>query len=183
MKNGCLVLVGLVLLLWTCVAWNLPSDEQPESLAPSPKVVDVGAIFKDWTVTTRADPMTENSYPYAFVRSTNTVRLDFPYNETGLTIEVWDHPREGRQMLFQIDDGQLTCGVYDCQGQISFDGKVESLSLRKTEDHSSKYLFAAHPNALIKKMNASKKTVISLTLYRSGSPAFYFEPEPLSLDD
>lgn len=190
MKGGCLaglvVLVGLVAIA-LYHEQGTDHGEKASIAAPLANPTAMAVIeryARSWGVSEPVDEVSGRRYSVASIRSVNTITQLPPYGETGLTISFHDHPRYGRMMSFAIDEGQLVCGVWDCQGEISFDGKVERLSLRTPEDRSSTVLLAAHPDAILKKMNTAKKTVVSLTLYREGAPAFTFEPpEPLSFKD
>lgn len=190
MKNGCalvLVPVGILLLVASLMPTDddgLPQGEDVSNVVLTPMPAEnwkaPEEVFANWVVTSRSDPLSGKDYPYAFVRSKDVARLGPPYGDVGLTIEVWEHPREGRNLLFVADDGQMVCGVYNCEGEISFDGKVEPLTLLRADDNSSKYLFAKYPDAILRKMNLAKKTVVRLTFYRNGSPSFAFGPAPLN---
>jgi len=156
------------------------SDPHPASdLVELEEVPDTSA---NWVVHTELDNLTGKRYKAAYTRSRNTIRQRRPYKETNLVIQYVKHPRFGEQMIFEAQSGQMVCRSFGCEGSISFDGKVERLSLARSEDGSSLYLFAKYPKAILRKMNKAKRTVVQITFYRHGAPSFVFEPEPINWD-
>ena len=116
----------------------------------------------------------------ASVASENEVEFDFPYaGGSSLTMTVRKHPKYGEDVIFQISDGQFICGIYDCEGAISFDGKAETLSVGPPEDHDRKTLFSKYPGGIIGKLKNSKNVVVELTFYQEGNRQFTFKTEGL----
>lgn len=142
------------------------SAQEPPSSEPT----------SDWYQYERNDELRGTTDKFAVVTSQNSVRFDFPYCcESRLKITVRKTAQYGQDVIFQISDGQFVCGLYDCSGMISVDGKPEKLSLNTSADNDSKVLFAKYPAAIIKKLRGSEKVIIELPFYQEGNRQFKFD--------
>lgn len=137
-----------------------------EPAAPSPK----------WAYYRNMDEIRKREIITAVIRSENQVEFDFPYQGgAGLTLTIRKHPQYGQDVAFRIDKGQFNCGIYDCTGMISVDGRSETLSLGPADDHDSEVLFAKYGPAIIKKLKGSKKVIVELPFFQEGNRQFTFE--------
>lgn len=134
----------------------------------------------DWSIDQQKDELRGTTDKFASVTSENSVQFDFPYCcDSRLQITVRKTAQYGQDVIFQISDGQFVCGIYDCTGMISIDGKPEQLSLNTSADHDSKVLFAKYPDAIIKKLNSSSKVIVELPFYQEGNRQFTFSTRNL----
>lgn len=111
----------------------------------------------------------------ATVFSNNTIELDFPYNggTTG-SIVVRNHPRSGEEVIFSINKGQIICN--NCTLTIRFDnGKPFKVKTNQPADYSSTLLFLLGHKRLVDEINTSKKMMVEVVLYQSGSFVFEFD--------
>lgn len=130
----------------------------------------------NWTYNRRTDEIRNQEIVTASIRSENEVNFDFPYQGgSGLTLTVRKHPQYGQDVTFRIDKGQFLCGLYDCTGMISIDGKSEKLTLAPPADHDIEVLFAAYGPAIIKKLKGAKKVIVELPFYQEGNRQFTFD--------
>ena len=145
--------------------------------------IDPGVPAKprsDWYQYERKDELRGTTDRFATVTSENSVSFDFPYCcDSRLKITVRKTAQYGQDVIFQISDGQFTCGIYDCKGMISIDGRAETLSLNTSSDHDSKVLFAKYPAAIIKRLKSSEKVIVELPFYREGNRQFKFNTQGL----
>ena len=133
-----------------------------------------------WDYQEEVDELRNSAIYYASVVSENEVYFDFPYNGgSSLTMTIRKSPAHGRDVIFQISDGQFVCGTYDCQGMISFDGQAEPLTLATPADHDSKVLFARYGDAIINKLKAADKAIVELQFYQEGNRQFTFNTKGL----
>lgn len=190
---------ALVVALFTAAYALKEPHREPANYAPVPGEAEeaakimadmesddpgsTGAPASDWSYTERKDELRDKTAYYAKIDSSNSVTFGFPYGgPQSLMMTVRSSPHFGRDVLFQIPSGQFTCGIDDCRGMISFDGKAEPLTLVEPSDHSSDVLFAKYGDAIIRKIKASKKVIVELTFYQEGSRQFTFNTEGLKWD-
>lgn len=134
----------------------------------------------DWSYSQQKDDLRGATDYYAEVTSENEVNFDFPYSGgSRLSMTVRNSKAYGDDVIFRISDGQFICGIYDCKGMISFDGKPESLTLVPPEDHDSKTLFAKYAGGITKKLKAADKVVVELQFYQEGNRQFTFNSSGL----
>lgn len=119
----------------------------------------------------------------ASLPSNNKAYFGFPYSGgSQLDITVRKHPKYGTDVIFQISSGQFACGVYDCRGTISFDGKAEGLTLSQPETYEPTALFATYGSAILRKIKTSERVVVELPFYQEGRQQFVFDTSGLEWD-
>ena len=157
------------------------SADKPLATSPVTAVQRAeSAPVNDWDQYTRDDELRGTTDRFADVTSTNSVDFDFPYCcGSRLEMTVRKTSQYGTDVIFQISDGQFVCGIYDCAGTISFDGKPESLSLNRSADHDSKILFAKYPDAIVRKLKKSDRVIVELPFYQEGNRQFKFNTHGL----
>ena len=121
--------------------------------------------------------MTGKASRWAVVQSENTVDFSFPYNgpqHASLTIR--NHPSYGRDVILQIQEGQILCPSYDdCTVRVRFDdGAAESWTAAGAADHSSTSVFIRSGARFLQRMRAAKVVRIQIPVYQEGNPAFEF---------
>jgi hypothetical protein len=151
------------------------SEDEPQDAA------DVSVKPRsDWYQYERKDELRGTTDRFATVSSENSVSFDFPYCcDSRLKITVRKTAQYGQDVIFQISDGQFTCGIYDCKGMISIDGRPETLSLNTSADHDPKVLFAKYPAAIIKRLKSSETVIVELPFYQEGNRQFKFNTQGL----
>lgn len=177
------ILVGLMIL--GAIVGDPPSDEVAnedgiDTLAGAEAFSETenepSEPENEWTQFEQNDELRGTSNRFAEVTSTNSVDFEFPYSGgSRLTVTVRKTAQYGEDVIFQIDDGQFICGIYDCAGMISIDGNAEQLSLKPPADHDSKTLFAKYPAAIIRKLKNSEDVIVELPFYQEGNRQFKFE--------
>lgn len=159
------------------------SNAAEQATGPEPKEASPAVEVSDWSINEQKDELRGTTDKFASVTSENSVSFDFPYCcDSRLQITVRKTAQYGQDVIFQISDGQFVCGIYDCTGMISIDGKPEKLSLNTSADHDSKVLFAKYPDAIIKKLKSSSKVIVELPFYQEGNRQFTFATRGLEWD-
>jgi len=192
---GCLVLLVLVILVGTCTPESkddIDADTNAAIAADAEVMLDSLSGVSDadppeeemvlsaWRYSSRADELRGKTEHYAELVSENEARFDFPYNGgSTLRMTIRKSPQHGTDVIFRISKGQYVCGIYDCKGAISFDGKSEGLTLATPSDHSSDVLFAKYGEAIIRKLKSSDKTIVELPFYQEGNRQFTFDTKNL----
>lgn len=148
---------------------------------PEPKVEPTG---KQWEYDEREDKMSGGTIRHASVPSTNLVNFSSPYSgpQNGRLVLRID-PRQGRDVIFSIERGQLLCRSYqDCEVLIRFDdGKPERFSAVGPADNSTETLFIRNYDKFMGKLQKSKMVRLSVNIYQEGSPVFEFDVNGLNL--
>lgn len=159
-------------------ATSASADASP---APSGDAAPADAApASNWTYFDNKDEVRNKTDHFAAVTSDNSVEFDFPYGGgSTLTMTVRKSAAHGEDVYFRISSGQFVCGIEECRGAISFDGKSESLSLSEPDDNSSDVLFATYGAGIIGKLKAAKRTVVELPFYQEGDRQFVFQTKGL----
>lgn len=95
---------------------NASKDEQIESFVEEPH---------KWDFRTSIDEVSGKSIKSATLNSSNSVEFDFPYNGGSIgSIRVRNHPRFGKDIIFDVSKGQILCSSYNgCFVTVRFDDK------------------------------------------------------------
>lgn len=135
-------------------------------------------LGKQWVYTSFEDSMTGKTAHQAAVRSTNTHEFEFPYHRPQkATLSLRDHPRYGKDVIFQIERGQLQCSSYSgCTVMVRFgDAEPRRYNATGPEDNSSEVLFFNNSADFRRRMQAVERVRISTSIYQEGSPAWEFD--------
>jgi hypothetical protein len=135
------------------------------------------ADAEKWSYSADNDEMTGRTSRMAIIASENTVNFGFPYNgEQHGRLVIRNHPSFGRDVIFQIDEGQILCPSYDdCTIRIRFDdGAPERWTAAGPSDHSTTSVFIRAATRFVQRMKAAKVVRISVPVYQEGQPAFEF---------
>jgi len=114
----------------------------------------------------------------AHVLSSNTVEFGFPYSGTQhATLALRTHPRNGKDIIFRIEKGQILCHSYeDCTALVRFDDEPPTnYSAVGAADNSTETIFIRNYDRFIGKMLKAKRVRISVNIYQQGAPAFEFD--------
>jgi hypothetical protein len=123
------------------------------------------------------DSMSTRRAHSATLKSLNTVNFSFPYSgEQRATLTLRNHPRYGKEVIFEIEKGQILCPSYDtCSVLVRFDdGEPTSFTAVGAADHSTETIFIKNYNRFIEKMLHAERVRISASVYQQGSPVFEF---------
>lgn len=145
----------------------------------------VSAPGDQWHYRQEKDPMGKGTTYSATLTSTNTVNLSFPYagSQHG-TLTLRTHPRHGRDLIFSIEKGQLSCSSYDgCSVLVRFDdGEPSKYSAGPPSDGSSEYLFIKDYSRFAGHLLKSNRVRISASIFQQGSPIFEFDVTGFDVD-
>lgn len=154
---------------------SLVSTPKPAIVEPTPKPPVIGS---QWNYTRDEDPMGKGTTYVATVVSSNTVEFEFPYSgQQHARLFLRTHPRHGKDVIFQIERGQILCRSYeDCEILIRFDdGNAETFSAVGPADNSSESAFLRNYSRFVEKMMKAKRVRIAAPIYQQGSPVFEFD--------
>ncbi len=160
---------------------STPSYASSTNPPPNPILKEPG---DQWLYSHPIDSMTDKEVHRASVLSTNTVNFDFPYSGAQhATLSLRTHPRYGKDLIFQIQKGQILCSSYDgCLVQVRFDdGKIQKFRASEPADHSSDTLFIRNYHGFVGKMLKSKLVRITVDVYQEGNRVFEFDVSDFSV--
>ena len=131
-----------------------------------------------WDYSQSTDPMGKGVTHSARVTSSNTVSFGFPYaGAQHATLVLRTDPRNGKDVLFYIERGQIPCHAYqNCSALVRFDDEQAiRFSAVGTADGSTETIFLSGHDRFLEKVAKAKRVRISTTIYQQGSPVFEFE--------
>lgn len=132
---------------------------------------------KSWAYDESPDSMTGKPVTSARIESNNTHQLDFPYHGgTVGTVFLRKHPRHGKDVIFQVNTGQLICNVSDgCDILVRFDdAKPLHVHANEPADYDSTVLFLDGYKRLVNGIMRSKKMIVEVTFHQQGNRQFEF---------
>jgi hypothetical protein len=131
-----------------------------------------------WTYESSEDPMTGRSSHRAWIRSTNTLGFDFPYEgaQRGRLV-VRTHPQYGKDVILQIDKGQFLCSSYmDCRVLVRFDdAPAERYAGAEPADNSTTSVFIRNHDRFLQRLRSARRVRIQVNVYQEGAPVFEFD--------
>lgn len=137
----------------------------------------VRELAEKWMYLKVSDSMSSRKGVSARIRSDNAVNFSFPYQSAQqATLELREHPRHGRDVIFRIEKGQLMCHSYsDCNLLIRFDeGRAEQWKGNESADHDTTTIFIGNYPRFLQKLKTAKKVRIHVGVFQQGSPTFEF---------
>jgi len=188
---GCGGAVGVVLaLIFVGAVFNTTMNRPGSSTAYTPSASPAGATAapppppavpvpgSQWSYDQSEDEMAEGKISQAHVSSSNTVNFGFPYSgaQHG-TLTLRSHPRYGKELIFQIKQGQILCNSYEtCKVLARFDDN-EAIGYEGVgaADNSTETVFIRNYSSFIEKMLKAKRVRVSVEIYQEGSPVFDFD--------
>lgn len=145
------------------------------SAATIPHAPEMGS---QWTYDKSEDQMAKGAVYGAAVQSTNTAEFDFPYaGPQHATLTLRTHPRHGKDVIFNIERGQILCRSYeDCTILVRFDDqKAQSYSAIGAADNSTETIFIRNYSRFLSSMLKAKTVRIAAEVYQQGAPVFEFD--------
>jgi hypothetical protein len=187
-KMGCAILGGLFLLgLVASLVMN--GGKSTRSAATSTSTASTttpaagtssepAAPESQWSYTHTDDAMAKGTVHEASVKSSNTVEFRFPYaGPQHGTLTLQTHPRYGKNVIFNIEKGQIPCPSYQgCKVLIRFDDSAPvHYAAVGPEDNSTETVFIRDYTQFLAKMQKAKTVRISANIYQEGEPVFEFD--------
>lgn len=139
--------------------------------------VSLPSFAVSWAYDNDVDKMTGKESKTAWVRSENSLRLEFPYAGPNFgTLSVRRHPKYGTDVIVQIDKGQVLCRSFDpCSVMVRFDeAKPVRFTGLPAADHDSTVVFLQPAAKFIAQAKTAKKILVQLTLFRGGDQVLEF---------
>jgi hypothetical protein len=147
-------------------------SDVPPILPPSPPL-----IITDWNYSHSENKMKPGNDYFAELLSSNIVEFDSPYDgQQHAMLIIRDSRTYGKDIIFQITQGQLICSPYnDCKIKVRFDDKEPMIfRVLEPDDHSTVSLFIQNYNVFMKNLKTSKHIKIQPNVYMNGNPVFEF---------
>lgn len=113
----------------------------------------------------------------ASIASENMIELGFPYQGKQFgTLLVRNDPRLGRDIMFRVFKGQITCSSYSCPITVRFDdGNPQTVHGNESADHDSTVVFLEGYDRLVSQMAKAKLMRIEIQFYQEGLRVFEFD--------
>jgi len=130
-----------------------------------------------WSYLENEDSMSGRTSRSAHRRSLNQVEFDFPYADPQrATLELRNHPRFGRDVIFRIERGQFLCRIDSCSVRVRF-GSSDPVTFEASEPESndSTILFIRQYDRFVERTKEVDEVLIEATIYQEGSPVFRFD--------
>jgi hypothetical protein len=145
-------------------------DKQPK--APSP-----------WKYLDTTDAMGRKIF-IGSTTSVNTLSFGFPYQGAQLGTLHIRRSRGGEDVYFQIEKGQMLCGIDHCTINVKFDnGPIQSYTASPAADHDSTMLFIGNATRFIDAMWDAKMVRIEALYYQEGKQTLEFNVEGFEFPD
>ena len=131
-----------------------------------------------WKHKTANDTLTGKSIHTAEIRSSNSLRLSYPYQGANRGwLSVRKHPQHGLDVYVTIDRGQIVCPYVGCSIRFRVDdGDPTEVPAIRSSDGASTTLFFSYPHEAVELFRSGKEIAIQLTLFRSGEHVLRFNP-------
>lgn len=163
-----------------------PATEAVPTATPEAKLEsETSTSGTQWEYTQNEDKMSGGTTYHAHVLSTNTVEFDSPYSgEQHATLLLRNSLRQGKDVIFQIESGQILCNSYeDCSVLVRFDDeKATNYSAIGAADNSTETIFIRNYGKFVEKLLKAKLVRISTNIYQQGAPVFEFNVSDFDLN-
>ena len=146
-----------------------PKDEE------APKTEDTQS---PWQYSQVEDKLTLKKTYYAEVESENEVTFGFPYRgPQRARLILRTHPQFGKDVILQIERGQILCRSYDgCNVKVRFGTSTPvNFSAAGPSDNSTEVIFIRNYNSFVSKMMKADVVAIQIEVYQEGAPVFEFK--------
>ncbi len=181
-----LVVIAIVMLPFMVMCMSSRTDQPLKASSSSPSAPSAQTVStptpklpgSQWFYHQHDDKMGKGVVYQAYVLSSNTVEFGFPYSGTQhATLALRTHPRNGKDIIFRIEKGQILCHSYeDCTVLVRFDDDPPTnYSAVGAADNSTETIFIRNYDRFIGKVLKAKRVRISVNIYQQGAPAFEFD--------
>lgn len=135
-----------------------------------------------WVYSADEDPMSGKTSYTAYVKSENTLNLDFPYQgEQQGTLVIRRSPRHGNDVFVTIEKGQIMCSDYSCPVRFRFDDAAPvTYTGNEPADNSAETVFV--PYSIAKKIQSAKRVRVEFNLFHNGVGMLEFNVKGLDPD-
>jgi hypothetical protein len=132
-----------------------------------------------WYTQVEVDSMTGKEIKQGWTMGYNTVDLGWPYGKIRGDIAIRHHPRFGKDAIFTVTGGQISCSEYSpCSLLIRFDeNKPARFTGGGPSDHSSQTVFIRDYSRFVSELRKSKRMIIEATFFHGGAHQFFFNTE------
>jgi hypothetical protein len=182
---GCGIVLGVGGLLATCAGCLMyptikrevsPAlkDAKKDLLGEAPTPEDSAP---KWVYSEKSDRMGRGPVFSAAIKSTNSLSLGFPYSgEQYGTLLLREHPKYGKDVILQIEKGQLLDSRYHSKVIVRFDNdKALSFSSSGPDDSSTESLFLRGAFTVFKnRLKTAKVLKLEAPIYQNGNEVFEF---------
>ena len=131
-----------------------------------------------WELTEVVDPLSDKITTTRTLRSTNTHRFRFPFNDDNyLVLQIRQHPRYGNDIIIRLIDGQFSCYTTRCPIVFRIDsGEMITVEGVKPSDGSTRTIFVSNPDRtkLWDRLLNASTILVSTTVHTAGNPVFEF---------
>jgi hypothetical protein len=131
-----------------------------------------------WEYENQVDPMTSKPTRIAWMTSTNSLELDFPYQgENRGHLMVRQHERHGLDVILQVDKGQMPCRpqISPCRVLVRFDDKPPvTFNAVGPEDNDSRAIFLRDAKRFIRAAEGARTIKVQKTFFRNGDQVLEF---------
>ncbi len=156
------------------------------TLAAAIALAPLGALAQ-WTYAKVPDEMRKSTSIRARLVSQNSHQLTFPHQGgSTLSIIVWKHPDQGgvtdlHDLGLFLNKGQLMCSTVDgCSISVRVgDDEIESYDAEGTDDSGLIWVSSKDVTRFLTSMNAGKRMIIEVPIFRHGDRQFRFSLAPL----
>lgn len=142
----------------------------------------VGA-HSGWTYRIKSDKLHDGYSRWACTRSTNLVRLGFPYHPQALELCLRSEPAAGVDVYFDLPaGGQFEC-LQGCDVEMRFDTtEATTLGADTPNDGSDDTIFLNDEQPFITSVLGAKRLVVGVTFYNAGDQQLTFDVAGLKWD-
>jgi Superinfection immunity protein len=161
------------------------SDSQNRKIGSRSNVSEVATVASsidqvptsNWTYATSRDAITQKLAWSATVASNNKISLSFPYEgEQAASLELRHHPQYGKNVILQIDRGQMLCGLEGCSVLVRFDNQpAEHFGAAPAADNSTNVIFIRNYKKFVQKAVKAKSVAIQVSFFQNGDQTFDFD--------
>ena len=159
-----LVAVAIWFLAYISMSPSQPSEEN--------------VMAENWSYAQEEDSMSAGKIYFARTSSINSVNFNFPYEgEQHALLTLRTDPKYGKDIIFEIEKGQILCSSYDgCKIPVRFDSK-KTLYFQAVPsvDHNSTIIFIKNYSLFVQNLLHSKRLRITPTIFQEGIPVFEFK--------
>lgn len=136
-----------------------------------------------WVPADSIDDMTGKKELSVYASSENNVTLSWPYGNIGAKLYIRNHPRYGKDVIFQADKGQISCRSYaPCRVLVRFDERTPvTFAGANPSDGSTEVVFIRGFEKFTKELEKSKTLKIQVEFYHNGNQTFIFNVDGFSL--
>lgn len=150
---------------------------------PIKETVKAPIIVENWKYQTDEDKMRNTKNSYATSISTNTVNLDFPYNNSKMAITIRNMNNE-TDVLISVK-GQIVCNSYSerCYLNVKDDNNpIVKYDFNEAAHGNSDTVFIKKQKDFISLLKKSKHLIIEAPMYDSGRIQYEFDVSGLKWD-